>query len=218
LLREAHALSLEAIQRPSADLGLQLTDEQAERLLTFAKLLVKWNRVHNLTALTRPEDVLTHHLLDSLSIVPELIRVGGERPLRILDVGAGGGLPGVPIAIARPDAQVTLIDRVQKKTAFLEQARVELALSNIHVHQGRVEDYRAPPFDVIVSRAFAALAEMIQLTSHLLAPGGCWAAMKGVYPTEETNALPSTVTLVDAVKLRVPLLGAERHLVVLRPG
>jgi 16S rRNA (guanine527-N7)-methyltransferase len=214
---EAVSLTAEAIQHASADLEVHLSDEQAGKLADFAGLLKKWNRVHNLTARDSPAEILSHHLLDSLSIVPELTRITAGRAVRILDVGAGGGLPGVPIAIAMPQVQVIAIDRVQKKTAFIQQAGVELGLPNIEAAHGRVEDYHAAQFDVIASRAFAALAEMVRLTAHLLAPGGCWAAMKGVHPTEEISALPSTVELVAAVKLRVPLLGAERHLVVLRP-
>lgn len=214
---EAVALTAEAIQHASAELEVQLSDVQAGKLTDFAGLLTKWNRVHNLTARHSPAKILSHHLLDSLSIVPELRRIAAGRPVRILDVGAGGGLPGVPIAIAMPEVQVTAIDRVQKKTAFIQQAGVELGLRNIEAVHGRVEDYGAAQFDVIVSRAFAALAEMVRLTGHLVARGGCWAAMKGAHPAEEISALPSTVDLVRAVKLRVPLLGAERHLVVLRP-
>jgi 16S rRNA (guanine527-N7)-methyltransferase len=213
---EASVVSPEAIQRFGAELGVVLSETQAHMLTSFAALLIKWNRIHNLTALDDPADVLTHHLLDALSIVPELMRIGQGRALRILDVGSGGGLPGFPVAVAIPAAHVTLIDRVQKKTAFLLQARLELGLPNVEVVHGRVEGYRTEPFDVITSRAFSALAEMVRLTSHLIAPQGCWAAMKGAYPTEEISALPSTVELMRAVKLRVPLLGAERHLVVLR--
>jgi len=199
-------------------MGVVLSEDQAKSLIGFAALLAKWNRVHNLTAIDSPSDVLSHHLLDSLSVVPELARIGAQHALRILDVGAGGGLPGIPIAIALPTATVTEIDKVQKKTAFLQQARTELALANVQVVHGRVEEEQGPPrYDVIVSRAFGAVADMVRLTAHLLAPDGVWVAMKGAFPTEEIGALPLTVELVRAVKLRVPLLGAERHLVVLRP-
>jgi 16S rRNA (guanine527-N7)-methyltransferase len=214
---EGHELSPDLLRRASADLRVPLSDQQSTQLVDFANLLVKWNRVHNLTALDRPQDIVSHHLLDSLAIIPELERCAEGRVLRILDVGSGGGLPGVPIAIALPAMHVTLIDRVQKKTAFLQQVRVELGLSNVEVTHARVEQYRAAPFDVITSRAFAALEEMVRVTSHLLAPRGFWLAMKGVYPTEEISALPSTVKLMRAVKLHVPLLGAERHLLVLHP-
>ena len=211
------SLSLQAIQSSSANLGVELSIAQAAQLSAFAALLIKWNRVHNLTALATPSAILSHHLLDSLSIVPELARLGSGRQLRVLDVGAGGGLPGYPVAIASPAIRLTAIDRVQKKTAFLQQARLQLGLQNADVVHGRVEQYHSMPFDVIVSRAFAELAEMVRLTSHLAAPDSHWLAMKGIYPTEETSALPSTVEVVRTVKLDVPLLGAERHLVVLRP-
>ena len=198
-------------------MGVVLSEDQAKRLIEFAALLAKWNRVHNLTAIDSPSGLLSHHLLDSLSVGPELSRIGAQRVLRVLDVGAGGGLPGIPIAIELPTATVTEIDKVQKKTAFLQQARTELALANVQVVHGRVEEHGPPCYDVIVSRAFASLADMVRLTAHLLAPDGVWAAMKGAFPSEELSALPLTVELVRAVKLRVPLLGAERHLVVLRP-
>jgi len=214
---EAGALDPDAIRDASADLGVLLSDGQAALLTAFAALLMKWNRVHNLTALESPADILSHHVLDSLSVVPELVRIGAGREQRILDVGAGGGLPGVPVAVALPESQVTMLDRVQKKTAFLQQVCLELMLSNTAVVHSRVEEFRTPPFDVIVSRAFGALAAMVRMTSHLIAPTGSWVAMKGVYPAEEISALPSTVELAHAVKLRVPLLDAERHLVVLRP-
>lgn len=214
---EADPLSPDEIRQSGAALQVELTLEQAKRLADFARLLLKWNRIHNLTALKRPQDVLSHHLLDSLAIVPRLAELGFGSHLRMLDVGAGGGLPGIPLAIALPQAHVTLIDCVQKKTAFIEQVRVELGLSNVEVIHARVEDCEAQPFDVVVSRAFAPLAEMVLLTRHLVSARGYWAAMKGAYPSDEVNALPSSVQVVSAVKLRVPLLGAERHLVVLRP-
>jgi 16S rRNA (guanine527-N7)-methyltransferase len=214
---DANVLSAEAVRRASAEMDLQLSQEQADRLVGFAALLAKWNRVHNLTAVDTPSSVLSHHLLDSLSVVPELSRIRAERGLRVLDVGAGGGLPGIPIAIALPSATVTEIDKVQKKTAFLQHVRAELALANVQVVHGRVEDQGPDRYDVIISRAFASLADMVRKTAHLLARDGVWAAMKGVFPAEEIGALPPTAQLVRAVKLRVPLLGAERHLVVLRP-
>ena len=214
---EAGVLDPDAIRDASADLGVLLSDGQAALLTAFAALLMKWNRVHNLTGLGSPADILSHHVLDSLSVVPELVRIGAGHEQRVLDVGAGGGLPGVPVAVALPESRVTMLDRVQKKTAFLQQVCLELMLSNTAVVHSRVEEFRAPPFDVIVSRAFGALAATVRMTSHLIAPTGSWVAMKGVYPAEEISALPSTVELARTVKLRVPLLDAERHLVVLRP-
>lgn len=214
---EAEAIDPKAIRDAGAELGLGLSDAQAQRLAQFAALLLRWNAVYNLTAIESPRAVVSHHLLDSLAVVPHLPHAGGHGPLRVLDVGAGGGLPGIPLAVARPDASFTLLDRVGKKTAFLEQVRLELGLPNVEIVRARVQDYRAPAgFNVIVSRAFAALADMVGLTSHLVAPQGCWIAMKGAYPAEELARLPASVEVVRTVTLRVPLLDAERHLVVLR--
>jgi 16S rRNA (guanine527-N7)-methyltransferase len=212
------AIDPRLIRDAGAELGLTLSEAQAQRLAQFAALLLRWNAVYNLTAIESPQAVVSHHLLDSLAVVPHLPPEAGGRPLRVLDVGAGGGLPGIPLAVARPDASFTLLDRVGKKTAFLEQVRLELDLRNIEVVRARVQDYRAAAgFDVIVSRAFAAMADMVRLTWHLIAPDGCWIAMKGAYPAEEVDQLPASVELVRTVTLRVPLLDADRHLVVLRP-
>jgi 16S rRNA (guanine527-N7)-methyltransferase len=207
----------EAIAAASAAAGCPLTQAQAEQLSRFGALLRKWNRVHNLTTIDRPQGILTHHLLDCLAVAPEVDRAISTRPRRILDVGSGAGLPGLVLAVVLPDAEVTLVDSVQKKTAFLQQAAIEMGLGNVRVLHARVEDVRAPRFEAVVSRAFAELAEMVRLTAHLLEPGGLWMAMKGTVPAGEIAALPETVALVRTVKLRVPLLDAERHLVVLRP-
>jgi 16S rRNA (guanine527-N7)-methyltransferase len=217
LPREPEAFETAAIRRGADELGVTLSENQAERLAQYARLLLKWNRVYNLTARTVPEDVLTHHLLDSLSIVPEVARAIEGRAGRVLDVGAGGGLPGIPVAIALPDARLTLIDAVQKKAAFLAQARLELELENVTTAHARIEDYRAPPFDVVTARAFASLEDLVRLTTHLVREDGSWLAMKGAYPAQEIRALDATaVEMVRAVKLRVPHLNAERHLVILR--
>ncbi len=200
------------LREGAAQLGLQLEPAQLARLAQFAELLQRWNRVHNLTALG-PRETLAHHLLDSLSVVPTIVA-----RLRVLDVGAGGGLPGLPLAIAAPQVHVTLLDKVAKKTAFLQQARVELALNNVEVVHARVESARLAPFDVIVARAFASLTELVRLTRPLLAAGGCWCAMKGVLPREEIAALEAAdagVRVARVVKLHVPRLDAERHLVLI---
>ena len=175
--------------------------------------------MHNLTAIESPAQVLTHHLLDSLAIVPQIQRIR-ERRMRVLDVGAGGGLPGIPLAIAAADLHVTLIDKVQKKVAFLTQAKVELALNNVECIHARVETLRPePPFDMIIARAFASLAEFVRLTRHLLAARGWWCAMKGALPTAELDALKLSapdVRVIDAIRLHVPDLKAERHLILMQ--
>jgi len=193
-----------------AALGLALPDGAETKLLAYLALLDKWNRVYNLTAVREAERMVSHHLLDSLAAVPFF---QGET---ILDVGSGGGLPGIPLAIARPELQVTLIDSIAKKTAFLLQAKAELGLSNLNVVTGRVEDFRpAARFDVITSRAFSDLKEFVTLTRHLLNPAGRWLAMKGLMPHEEIAYLPDWVKVSANHALVVPGLGASRHLVVL---
>ena len=188
-------------------------------MVRYADLLLRWNSVHNLTAIESPAQVLTHHLLDSLAIVPQIQRIR-ERRVRVLDVGAGGGLPGIPLAIAAADLHVTLIDKVQKKVAFLRQAKVELALNNVECIHARVETLQPEPqFDMIIARAFASLAEFVRLTRHLLDARGWWCAMKGALPTAELEALESSapdVRVIDAIRLHVPNLKAERHLILMQ--
>lgn len=193
-----------------AALGLALPEGAEQKLLAYLALLDKWNRVYNLTAVRDAERMVSHHLLDSLAAVPHF------RGERVLDVGSGGGLPGIPLAIARPELQVTLIDSIAKKTAFLLQAKAELGLANLNVITSRVEDYRpAEGFDVITSRAFSDLREFVSLTRHLLKPGGRWLAMKGLYPHEEIAVLPADVKVSADHALVVPGLDATRHLIVL---
>lgn len=201
------------------DLGLDLTAEQGDQLARFSALLARWNAVHNLTAIDSPGSILSHHLLDSLSVLPVITSIFAESRVRVLDIGAGGGLPGIPLAVAMPTWQVTLVDKVQKKIAFLTQARLELGLANVECVHARAEDLKGAPFDLIVSRAFASLEEFIRVSARLIAPGGWWAAMKGAVPTAEIAQLARTfpdVRVVDIVKLDVPRLGAERHLILLR--
>ena len=201
------------------ELGLSLTSEQAALLERYARLLLRWNAVHNLTAVRAPADVLSHHLLDSLAIVPRLALIFGEKHITCLDVGAGGGLPGIPLAVARPDWRVVLLDKVEKKVAFLRQAKLELELRNVECVHARSEDLPEGGYDLIVSRAFASLEDFVRVSAHLLASGGFWAAMKGALPTEELNSLAQSfpsVRVVDVVKLDVPRLKAERHLILLR--
>jgi 16S rRNA (guanine527-N7)-methyltransferase len=195
-----------------AALGLTLPEGAEAKLVAYLALLDKWNRVYNLTAVRDAERMVRHHLLDSLAAVDFF---QGES---VLDVGSGGGLPGIPLAIARPDLRVTLIDSIAKKTAFLLQAKAELGLRNLSVVTGRVEDYRPDArFDVITSRAFSDLKEFVTLTRHLLKPGGRWLAMKGLMPHEEIASLPDWVRVSANNALVVPGLEAARHLIVLEP-
>ncbi len=195
-------------------LGLDLADEQLAQLIAYLALLAKWNGVYNLTAVRDPAQMVTQHLLDSLAVVPAFV---GAR--NVLDVGAGGGLPGIVLAIARPDMQVTLVDTVQKKTAFLRQVKVELGLSNVTVHHARVEQLDvARRFDVITSRAFAELNDFVTWSGHLLEEGGRFIALKGVHPQDEIARLPAGWTVTKVEVLQVPDLGAERHLVFIERG
>jgi 16S rRNA (guanine527-N7)-methyltransferase len=205
------------LQAGIAALGLALPDGAEAKLLAYLALLDKWNRVYNLTAVRDAERMVSHHLLDSLVAVP-YFQAEGTGPSRVLDVGSGGGLPGIPLAIARPELQVTLIDSIAKKTAFLLQAKAELGLANLHVVTGRVEDFRPEAgFEIVTSRAFSDLKEFVTLTRHLLAPGGRWLAMKGLYPHEEIAVLPPDMKVSADYALAVPGLEASRHLIVVEP-
>lgn len=201
----------ERLDEGLAALGLALPAAALRQLLAYTALLGKWNRTYNLTAVRDAPSVLGLHVLDSLAVLPYI----DASPL--LDVGSGGGLPGIPLAIARPHLSVTLVDSNSKKTAFLRQAAIELGLVNIAVQAGRIEEWRPPsPFPQIVSRAFAELADFVGLTRHLLAADGRWLAMKGVYPTDEIARLPAGVEVEQVHRLAVPGVDGERHLVVMR--
>lgn len=190
-------------------MGLDIDATKQASLLDYLALLKKWNSTYNLTAIHEPGKMLTHHLLDSLAVLPY---VTGNR---LLDVGSGAGLPGIPLAIARPDLSVTLIDASHKKCAFIQQAAIELKLDNVTAMHGRVEDMRPDtPFPQIVSRAFSDLSDFVRLTAHLLAEGGEWLAMKGLYPNEEIVQLKGARVKQD-IELHVPGLEADRHLIVL---
>jgi 16S rRNA (guanine527-N7)-methyltransferase len=192
-------------------LGVALDATKQATLLGYIELLVKWNRVHNLTAVREPEQMVVVHLLDSLSLLPYL-----RDRASLLDVGSGAGLPGIPIAVARPELQITLLDSNHKKVAFLQQVKAELALANVTIVCERVETWRPQQtFDVVVSRAFADLADFARQARHLVAPGGRLLAMKGVYPYEEIAALPADCQLEDVIELQVPTLTAKRHLVAM---
>lgn len=192
-----------------AALAVELPVGATDKLLSYLDLLLKWNRTYNLTALRDPAQGVTHHLLDSLAILPWV----GEAPL--LDVGSGGGLPGIPLAIAHPQLAVSLVDTVQKKVSFLQQAAIELELPNVRALHARVEELPGS-YGQISSRAFAELRDFVGLTRHLLAPGGRWLAMKGVRPDEEMAALPPDVEVEAIHALAVPGLDAERHLIIMK--
>ena len=201
-------------------LGLVLDDAQLAKLLDFMGLLQKWNKVYNLTAVRNPEEMLTHHLLDSLAAVAPLRRhlagQGGAAGLRLLDVGSGGGLPGVVFAICCPGLDVSCVDTVAKKAAFIQQAAATLGLSNLHGIHARVEAL-AGPFDVVSCRAFASLADFTAWSRQLLAPQSVWLAMKGRHPQDEIAALPAGVQVFHVEQLVVPGLDAERCIVWMRP-
>ncbi|MDR2788676.1 MAG: 16S rRNA (guanine(527)-N(7))-methyltransferase RsmG [Candidatus Accumulibacter sp.] len=193
-----------------AAMGVELPPARREKLLAYLALLYKWNRRYRLTAIGEDEAV-ARHLLDSLSILP-FVPDG-----RLLDVGSGGGAPGIPLAIARPDLPVTLLDGNSKKAAFLRQAAIELELAKVSVHGGRVEQYHpASGFSAIVARAFAELADFAALSKHLLDADGVWLAMKGVRSGDEIARLPGGVRVEAAHRLEVPGIDGERHLVVMR--
>lgn len=193
-------------------MGLTLTTAQQLLLLEYIVLLKKWNGTYNLTALRDESSIISHHILDSLTLLPFI-----ENAQSMMDVGSGGGMPGIPAAICRPDLQITLLDANTKKTTFLQQAAIELGLSNITVASGRVEAMHDKKADVVTSRAFAELADFIFLTKHLLNENGYWAAMKGVYPYEELEHVPAGIEIIDVRKLEVPMLDAERHMVLMKP-
>ena len=194
---------VQALERGVRELGLTLPPDATGRLLSYVALLEKWNRTYNLTAIRDPLEMVSHHLLDSLAVVPHL-----PMPPQgtLADIGSGGGLPGIALAIARPQWRVSLNDSNQKKAAFLRQAVIELQLGNVQVHEGRVEQWRpAERFAVVIARAFAELNDFIALCSHLVAPDGVLAAMTGVAPQTEA---------CERIALNVPLLDAQRHLVL----
>lgn len=193
-------------------LNVALSDTQLSQLLDYLALLAKWNSVYNLTAIRDPAQMVTQHLLDSLAALPAFANAHN-----VLDVGAGGGLPGIVLAIARPDMNVSLIDTVHKKTAFLTQAKAELKLANVNVYTGRVEQLQvSQKFDVITSRAFADLSDFVNWSGHLLQENGCFIAMKGVAPDEEIARLPAPWQVIEKRALQVPGMQAERHLVFIQ--
>ena len=200
-----------ALRRGLRELALALPPDSQEKLLAYLELLAKWNRTYNLTAVRDPLQMVSLHVLDSLAVLHEI--PGGA----LADVGSGAGLPGIPIAIAEPERRVALNDASHKKSAFLRQAVIELGIANAEVHHGRAESWRPlERFAVVISRGFAELAEFIVACRHLVLPDGVLAAMKGMRPEEELADLPPGCDCGDVRKLRVPLLEAERHLVLCR--
>lgn len=193
------------------EMGLAIDAAQQDKLMAYLQLMHKWNGVYNLTSLRDPMQMVTHHLLDSLAAVPAFASARN-----VLDVGAGGGLPGIVLAIARPDMKVAMIDTVHKKTAFLTQVKAELGLGNVTVYTMKVQDLEVKDkFDVITSRAFADLSDFVNWSGHLLEQGGRFIALKGTAPSEERERVPQEWKVSDLQPLQVPRLGAERHLVLI---
>jgi len=210
----------EQLQAGVDQLGLALDADKVGALLAYMGLLQKWNRVYNLTAVREPAEMLTHHLLDSLAAIAPLRRHTGEKVIRLLDVGSGGGLPGVVIAITCPEIAVSCVDTVGKKVAFIQQVAATLRLPNLQGRHARVETLGADEgggFDLVCSRAFASLPDFIAWSKAALKTGGVWMAMKGKQPTEEIAALPADVDVFHVEPLAVPGLDAERCIVWLRP-
>lgn len=194
-----------------ADAGWGVSEATQQKLLAYLALMQKWNKVHNLTAVRDPEEMVTLHLLDSLSVLPH---VQALSPTRLLDVGSGAGLPGIVLALCMPELQVTTIDAVQKKASFMRQAKAELGIANLEVIAGRVEQHHPSlPYDLVISRAFSEIALFLKLTRHLIAANGHWLAMKGVNPVEELAAIE--MPQAQVVALHVPGLDAQRNLVTL---
>lgn len=190
-------------------LGLTLDQDTQQRLLDYIALIQKWNRVYNLTAIREPEKMVSRHLLDSLAVAPHL------QAKRLLDVGSGAGLPGIPLALAKPDTQVMLLDSNHKKAAFLNQAVMELKLDNAEVCTERVEHHRTQNrYDAIISRAFSEMGEFVRISRHLLVPGGVIIAMKGLHPYDEIAKLPPGCNVRQVLPLAIPGLDGARHLVL----
>jgi 16S rRNA (guanine527-N7)-methyltransferase len=206
----------EGLRSGAKALNLSLSDEQFQHLLGYLALIQKWNKVYNLTALRDPADMLTHHLLDSLTAVAPLSRHTQGQPTKVLDVGSGGGLPGVVLAICMPELNVSCVDTVAKKAAFVQQVAASLKLSNLRGIHARVETL-TDPYPVICSRAFASLPDFVTWSRPALAEGGVWMAMKGKHPQGEIDALPADVRVFHVEPLTVPRLDVERCMVWMRP-
>lgn len=209
--RHPQTLWQEQLTTGLAEMNISLTEEQQQKLLAYLALLLKWNHAYNLTAVRDPKEMVPRQLLDSLSILPF---IQGQR---ILDVGTGAGLPGIPLAIALPDSSFTLLDSNGKKTRFVQQARMELGLENVAVVQGRVEDHKADGgYHTITCRAFAALPKIMKLTRHLAAAGTQLVAMKGTAPGEEIAVLEKSGLSAEIKPLQLPMTEGERHVILVR--
>lgn len=207
----------DSLREAGARMNLAITPAQAQALLAFTDLLTRWNRVYNLTAVRDPAQMGTHHLLDSLSIVPPLRQFAGGRHLSLLDVGSGGGLPGVVLAIMQPGWRITCVDAIAKKAGFVRQVALELNLPNLQAAHTRVEALPPAQADVVVSRAFASLPDFTRWTRQHLASEGVWLAMKGKHPADEISALPADIDVFHVEPLQVPGLNADRCAIWLRP-
>ena len=206
----------ERLQTLASRIPLTLSADESDALMRYLDLLHRWNATYNLTSVRDPALMLTQHLIDCLAIIPALRRHAANTLQRVLDVGSGGGLPGVVLAALNPTWDVTCVDSVGKKTAFIQQAAVALRLRNLHVQQARVEQLKVGEFQLITCRAFASLPDFVNLTRAHLAPSGTWVAMKGKRPDAELAALPADVAMFHVEQLDVPDLGAERCLVWMR--
>lgn len=207
-----------ALAQAASQLELPLSVAETDTLIAYLALLQRWNATYNLTAVRDPAVMITQHIADCLALMAPLRRhIGNGMAPRLLDVGSGGGLPGILIATMNPGIDVTCVDTVGKKAAFIRQAAGELGLKNLHAQHARVEQLRCAPFDVITSRAFSSLADFVKLTVHLRADDGAWMAMKGKHPADELTQLPANIEVFHVEQLTVPGLDAERCLIWMRP-
>ncbi|MEE9682661.1 16S rRNA (guanine(527)-N(7))-methyltransferase RsmG [Lelliottia amnigena] len=204
---------LNKLSRLLEQAGISLTDHQKNQLVAYVDMLNKWNKAYNLTSVRDPNEMLIRHILDSIVVAPHL------RGERFIDVGTGPGLPGIPLSIVRPECHFTLLDSLGKRVRFLRQVQHELKLENIEPVQSRVEAFPSePPFDGVISRAFASLNDMVSWCKHLPAQGGRFYALKGLVPDDEIAQLPAGFSVESIAKLQVPQLDGERHLVVIKPN